>query len=239
MYAEDGPTFRELIEQALSSTQRGYDLLAPKFDRTPFRTPDVVVERTLADLGPVERSVDLCCGTGVGLAGLATVTQEELVGVDFSEGMLEEARKRTALLSPTPKLLRADVFEWDGEGRFDLATCFGALGHVQDHEVGRFLGVVRRALKPGGRFVFVTAHEAPVLSRRYLIGRAFNGVMRVRNALVQPPFIMYYLTFELPRIERVLKFHGFDVAVDPPDADRFSKPFQELVRVVATKRGQV
>jgi ubiquinone/menaquinone biosynthesis C-methylase UbiE len=233
MYAEGGPTFRELVEQALSSTQRGYDLLAPKFDRTPFRTPDEVVERSLVDLGPVQRSVDLCCGTGVGLAGLAAITQDEVVGVDFSAGMLEQARVRTELLRPRATLVSADVFDWDGGGRFDLVTCFGALGHIQDHEVGRFLAVVRRALVAGGRFVFVTTHEAPVLSRRYLLGRAFNGVMRVRNALIRPPFIMYYLTFELPRIERVLKFHGFDVAVD---VDRFSGPLRELVRVVATKR---
>jgi ubiquinone/menaquinone biosynthesis C-methylase UbiE len=233
MAADEGPTFRELVEQALSSTQRGYDLLAPKFDQTPFRTPDEVVQRSLVDLGPVKRSADLCCGTGVGLAGLATITEEGIVGVDFSEGMLAEARKRTELLRPRPELVRSDVFEWDGGGRFDLVTCIGALGHIQDNEVGQFLAVVRRALAAGGRFVFVTTHEAPVLSRRYLLGRAFNGVMRVRNALLHPPFIMYYLTFELPRIERVLRFHGFDVTVD---VGRFSGPHRELARVVATKR---
>ncbi|MGO9081297.1 MAG: hypothetical protein ACLQDY_20030, partial [Streptosporangiaceae bacterium] len=31
---------RELAMQALSSVEGGYDLLAPKFDHTPFRTPD-------------------------------------------------------------------------------------------------------------------------------------------------------------------------------------------------------
>jgi ubiquinone/menaquinone biosynthesis C-methylase UbiE len=233
MYAEDGPTLRELVEQALSSTRRGYDLLAPKFDRTPFRTPDSVVERAVSGLGRVKRAVDLCCGTGAGLLGLAPITEEELVGVDFSEGMLDQARTRTALLSPRPTLVQADVFDWDGQGRFDLLTCFGALGHVEDHQVAGFLRVVRRALAPGGRFVFVTTHEAPVLSRRYLVGRAFNGVMRVRNALIQPPFVMYYLTFELPKIERVLRFHGFDVTVDP---GIFEAPFGELARVVATKQ---
>ena len=39
MFHPQGPTFWELARQALSSTQRGYDLLAPKFDFTPFRTP--------------------------------------------------------------------------------------------------------------------------------------------------------------------------------------------------------
>ena len=46
MFSPQGPTARELAVQALSSVERGYDLLAPKFDRTPFRTPDVVLDAT-------------------------------------------------------------------------------------------------------------------------------------------------------------------------------------------------
>ena len=34
---------RELAVQALSSVEGGYDLLAPKFDYTPFRTCDGVL----------------------------------------------------------------------------------------------------------------------------------------------------------------------------------------------------
>jgi len=30
--------------QALSSVEGGYDLLAPKFDHTPFRTPDGMLD---------------------------------------------------------------------------------------------------------------------------------------------------------------------------------------------------
>ena len=35
MFSPQGPTLRELTVQALSSVERGYDLLAPKFDHTP------------------------------------------------------------------------------------------------------------------------------------------------------------------------------------------------------------
>lgn len=40
MFHPKGPSFVELAKQCLSSTERGYDLLAPKFDYTPFRTPE-------------------------------------------------------------------------------------------------------------------------------------------------------------------------------------------------------
>jgi hypothetical protein len=39
MFSPEGPSLRELAVQALSSVEGGYDLLAPKFDHTPF--PDL------------------------------------------------------------------------------------------------------------------------------------------------------------------------------------------------------
>ncbi len=49
--------------QALSSVEGGYDLLAPKFDHTRFRTPDSVLDATagaLRSLGPFGTGVDVC-----------------------------------------------------------------------------------------------------------------------------------------------------------------------------------
>ncbi len=57
MFTKQGPTVRELAVQALSSTERGYDLLAPKFDHTPYRTPDQVLDavtREVRGLGPFD-----------------------------------------------------------------------------------------------------------------------------------------------------------------------------------------
>src|SRR5215471_9734038 len=48
MFHGPGPTFFELARQVLSSTEKGYDLLAPKFDLTSFRTPDRLIESALA-----------------------------------------------------------------------------------------------------------------------------------------------------------------------------------------------
>src|SRR5947199_5690386 len=99
MFHPNGPTFLELMEQALSSTVRGYDLLAPKFDYTPFRTPqeilDAVAEQ-LRSLGPFRAGLDLCCGTGAAMAMLRPLCTERVVGIDLSKGMLDVGRQRTA-----------------------------------------------------------------------------------------------------------------------------------------------
>ncbi len=52
MFHPQGPTFFELARQALSSTERGYDLLAPKFDVTPFRTPREILEAVAPYVAP-------------------------------------------------------------------------------------------------------------------------------------------------------------------------------------------
>ena len=87
MFSPEGPSLRELAVQALSSVERGYDLLAPKFDHTSFRTPDSVLDsvaRALRRSGPFDAGLDLCCGTGAGVEVLARVCRESVTGVDFS-----------------------------------------------------------------------------------------------------------------------------------------------------------
>ena len=58
VFGPEGPRLRELAVQALSSVEHGYDLLAPKFDHTPFRTPESVLDAVadvLARLGACAR----------------------------------------------------------------------------------------------------------------------------------------------------------------------------------------
>jgi SAM-dependent methyltransferase len=238
MFHPQGPTFRELAVQALSSTQRGYDLLAPKFDYTPFRTPDGILERIgeyLRGMAPFAAGLDVCCGTGAAMRMLRPLCRDLVVGLDFSAGMLAEGRRRTADAPGTAALafVRADALAMPFEGAFDVAVCLGALGHILRRDEGRFVDQVRRVLRPGGRFVFVTAYPPPWWSAAHWVMRAFNGAMRLRNMLLSPPFVMYYLTFLLPEVKRLLERHGFGVEVRDVV---FERPWSHLRLVVATRR---
>src|SRR6476619_5732208 len=96
MFSPRGPSLRELAMQALSSVEGGYDLLAPKFDHTPFRTPDGMLDATadaLRPLGPFGPGLDVCCGTGAGMRVLRSVGLGQITVVDFSAGMLAQARR--------------------------------------------------------------------------------------------------------------------------------------------------
>jgi SAM-dependent methyltransferase len=217
---EQGPTLRELAVQALSSTERGYDLLAPKFDRTPYRTPDRVLDavtRAVRELGPFDTGLDVCCGTGAGVGVLRQLCRERAVGVDFSAGMLAEARAAFPPGSEGPDVhwVRADARCLPFAPAFDLALSFGAFGHFLPAErFGLFAGVYG-SLRPGGQFVFPVAAPPPVGSRAYWSLFGFDAAMRVRNALWRPKFVMYYRTFRLGDVLEDLTQAGFVVRLLP------------------------
>jgi SAM-dependent methyltransferase len=205
MFHSRGPTFLELARQGLSSTQRGYDLLAPKFDYTPFRTPDPimhVVGERLARRGPFVDGLDLCCGTGVGLRLLQPLCARRVVGLDLSAGMLTEARRqlgeRTHGTHGTHvALVQGDVLALGFEEAFDVVTSFGAFGHIPRRKEWRFVAGIFRVLRPGGLFAFVSLPMPRPFSPRWLFGRGYNAAAHLRNLLVQPPFVMCYLTFTI------------------------------------------
>lgn len=237
MFHPDGPTFFELARQALSSVERGYDLLAPKFDHTPFRTPDALIEAALARIGgpaSLEAAIDLGCGTGAVMRHLRPMCRERVVGVDLSQGMLARAELalKQAPGSAHVELLRGDLLSLPPDSAFDLATCFGVLGHIPEAESGRLFRSVRGALRVGGRFVFPSGEVPPLLSTGHLLSRGFNAAMHVRNALWRPPFVMLYLRFLLPDVRTALERAGFAVRIE---RDVFPPPFGGGALVVATR----
>jgi ubiquinone/menaquinone biosynthesis C-methylase UbiE len=232
VFHPEGPSLVELLTQAATSTVRGYDLLAEKFDHTPFRTPDAILDAVAREIGSCDAGIDLCCGTGAGLERLAALARKRVTGVDFSEGMLAVAARAV----PTAELICADVLTLPDrpelKGAFDAATCFGAFGHVEEPDQPRFAAALAHVLRPGGRFVFVTPKDPPILSRAYLLSKGFNATLRLRNLLWKPEFVMYYLNFLLPRAQEVLSPAGFVLHLRD---DAFEAPFDRYWLVTAER----
>jgi ubiquinone/menaquinone biosynthesis C-methylase UbiE len=210
VFSPQGPSLRELCVQALSSVERGYDLLAPKFDNTPFRTPGIVLDATvdaLSEVGPFGTGLDVCCGTGAGLTVLGSLCRGRVAGVDFSAGMLAQARSA----HPDATLVRADARALPFAGDFDLAVSFGALGHFLPAERTALFEGVHRALRPGGLFAFPIGAPPPLTSVAHWTLLGFDVAMRVRNAVWRPPFVMYYRTSPLTAVRDDLTSAGFTV----------------------------
>ena len=235
MSSPRGPSLRELAVQALSSVEGGYDLLAPKFDRSPFRTPDGVLDATadvLRPLGPFGRGLDLCCGTGAGIPVLLSLCQGPVAGTDLSAGMLAQARRA----HPDPGWVRADARALPFAGAFDLVVSFGAFGHFLPAERPALFAGVHRALRPGGLFAFPLGELPPATSRWYWALLGFDLAMRVRNAVWRPPFVMYYRTWPLPAVRDDLTASGFTVTTVPLTALGQRKDGSPRCRLVLARR---
>ncbi|MGW0911616.1 class I SAM-dependent methyltransferase [Streptomyces sp. NPDC002784] len=240
MFSPEGPSLRELAVQALSSVEHGYDLLAPKFDHTPFRTPDSVLDAVAAALerrGPFGTGLDLCCGTGAGVDVLTRVCRRAVVGLDFSAGMLTVARERPRpAAGPPVSCVRADARALPFAPAFDLAVSFGAFGHFLPRELPGLFAQVHSVLRPGGAFVFPVVAPPRPGSRAYWTLLGFDAVMRVRNAVWRPPFVMYYRAFRLGEVRPELERAGFSVTLEPlPEFGR-RRDGSPRVRMIVARR---
>ncbi len=94
---------------------------------------------------PGDRVLDACCGTG-DLAVAAERRGGHVAGLDFSEQMLERARRK----SGTIDWVRGDALALPFEdGQFDAATVGFGVRNLADLEAG--LRELCRVLRPGGK----------------------------------------------------------------------------------------
>jgi len=94
---------------------------------------------------PGDRVLDACCGTG-DLAVEAERRGARVVGLDFSEGMLERARRKSGAIEWVQGDALALPF---GDGEFDAATVGFGVRNLEDLEGG--LRELARVLRPGGK----------------------------------------------------------------------------------------
>jgi demethylmenaquinone methyltransferase/2-methoxy-6-polyprenyl-1,4-benzoquinol methylase len=114
----------------------------------------------LAAVGPGDRALDVATGTG-DLALELRSRGAEVVGMDFSERMLELAREK----APDVSFEQGNALELAyADGEFDAATVgFGARNFS---DLRRGLAEMARVVRPGGRVVVleITSPERPPLS---------------------------------------------------------------------------
>ncbi len=114
----------------------------------------------LARVGPGSRALDVATGTG-DLAVALRTAGADVVGCDFSEEMLERARRK----EPSARFEWADALALPYEDdSFDAATVgFGARNFS---DLGSGLREMARVVRPGGRVVVleITTPQKPPLS---------------------------------------------------------------------------
>jgi SAM-dependent methyltransferase len=124
------------------------------------------MERTRRALsgGPVSDTLDLGCGAGNLLERLSG---GRLVGVDLSETMLAQARRR---LAGRPEIefvkANAEVLPFS-DATFGRVVCSEVLEHVLDPK--KVVAEIRRVCRPGARVVFTVPNEGLINATKRVV----------------------------------------------------------------------
>ena len=103
-----------------------------------------------------KRVLDLACGEGYGSYLLAK-TAQSVLGIDIDENSIKHARNKYIKQNLEFKVGSITEVPIGGESLFDVAVCFEALEHIEDHE--KLLSEVKRLLTPDGVFIVSTPNK--------------------------------------------------------------------------------
>ncbi len=103
-----------------------------------------------------KKVLDLACGEGYGSYLLAK-TAISVVGIDIDENSIKHARNKYIKQNLEFKAGSITEVPIVGESLFDVAVCFEALEHIEDHQ--KLLSEVKRLLTPDGVFIVSTPNK--------------------------------------------------------------------------------
>jgi demethylmenaquinone methyltransferase / 2-methoxy-6-polyprenyl-1,4-benzoquinol methylase len=162
-------------------------------------------ETARAVVRPGDAVLDACCGTGE-LALAAAREGGRVTGLDFSERMLERARRK----APGLEWVEGDMLALPfSDGAFDAATVGFGVRNVDDLDRG--VAELRRVLRPGGRLAILEITQP-------------KGALR--------PFYRLWFDRIVPLLGRVLP-GGSAYTYLPASVRRFPGP-DELVGLIET-----
>lgn len=153
---------KETQGNELAQARSGYDRWAPVYDcdGNPLQALEQPCVRALVGEVRGQRVLDMGCGTGRHALWLAGVGAE-VTAVDFSQGMLDQARAKQGADAVTwlvHDLHKPLPFE---DGTFDTVVSGLVLEHIR--ELSFFFSQAQRVLNSGGSLVVSAMHPAMLL----------------------------------------------------------------------------
>jgi SAM-dependent methyltransferase len=207
----------------------------PALDASQVTHPDIwqrwlEIETIKTLVSSRDRVIDVGCGAGYATKQIAPFVSE-ILGTDFSAGMIKRALSDEADVPPNARFEVADVLNLSADqfGMFDVALTTRCLINLPDWPAQqRALRNIARVVKPGGLYIFVEGRSD---------GRAALNRLRQAMGLEPMPTVWHNLDFdragtlgfldEYFRLEREIGFGTYDliarvvhpllVAPNPPE----------------------
>ncbi|WP_433625694.1 class I SAM-dependent methyltransferase [Halomicrococcus sp. NG-SE-24] len=185
------------MSQGTTAAQRFYGRWARLYDLLASATPglarlrDVAVDRL--ELSPGDTVVEMGCGTGANFPHLRERVGPagRVVGVDFTAGMLAQARDRVEREGwRNVHLVRADAAAFEPRERVDAVLATFVVGMLDDP--GAAVNQWADAVRPGGNVALLDAGQS---GRPYAwpVNQAFRGLVLAstpggRSGFEEPPW---------------------------------------------------
>ena len=168
------------------------------------------LDRVLEDFRPTGDVLELACGTGLRTEKLLPFAKS-LTVVDGSEEML--AIHASRFDSTKISRLVVDLFEWTPDRQFDVVYFGFWLSHVPPDRFEEFWSMVRRSLKPGGRFLFVDSKRAVNSAAVDHVNPEEGSIVHKRRLNDGREFQVYKVFHEPTKLRNRLAGLGWDCTI--------------------------
>lgn len=199
----DDKILREQLEYYNARAQE-YDATAyPHQTTDPCKSDYEHIVRMIAQLGEVDHTLELACGTGIWTPDLLKVSQR-ITAIDGAAEMLATTR---AKLGDDARMSyqQADLFVWQPDQAYDIVFFGFFLSHVPPEKVPAFLDSVTSATRSGGRVMIVDEHAAG----RQVSGPVEEAIFQTRTLRNGTSYRIIKVYYDPQDIVVKLKERGF------------------------------
>jgi ubiquinone/menaquinone biosynthesis C-methylase UbiE len=253
-------------KQHTSMIKETFDTIAGDYDCNPLRFFSASAEYivSLVSLHGNENVLDVATGTGnVALSAASRLSQGSVTAIDFSPGMLQQARKKAALRNiRNVTFIETDMQSMDFTASlFDVAICAFGIFFVDDMD--SLLYKIYQRIRPGGRIAICNFAEDYFIPLRDLMMtrlsrfnvqippqtwkriadeagcRELFNKAGIHDICVKTKNMGYFLSDEREWWDIIWNagFRGLVSQLDAADLERFRKEHLQEVSSLATRDG--
>jgi demethylmenaquinone methyltransferase/2-methoxy-6-polyprenyl-1,4-benzoquinol methylase len=193
---------------SINPKQKGFfNEKAPVWDKiTVHNLEKVQYIAELLKIQPDDAILDVGTGTGIMIPFYERyLTSGRVVAVDYSEKMVEVARKKFPVMEhPKVSFKVSDVYDLKYDSEFDLVVCYSCFPHFVDKSLA--LKILAKALRNGGRLAVAHSDSAKKIN-----GVHINGGVEIENDFLP----------HMKELTQMMKETGIDVTFKRDDEDYF------------------
>ena len=211
---DERPGRRAWLDQRRAAVEAEYDAEAAEYDSNPYpRTShEAFIGQLLETCPPGGTVLDAPCGTGP-FFGLVQASGRQVVGIDQSAGMLDQARAKGIATD----LRHVGLQELAFDAEFDGAMTIDAMENVAPEDWPLVIANLHRAIRRGGHLYLTVEEVAPAAIDAAFAEAQARGLPAVRGEITEGDVAGYHFYPGRAQVMRWLDAEGLDLVAEAFD----------------------